>query len=628
MDFTYHGFKFRGFTCKDREGSNNGGGREVEGECGPDRGDDSPSFEYGEGFSIDEMEVHTEFDTDLEFVYEMPDGKECRQRSRCEKGGSTVKNTQCGGAKKVVVVHPRQPERKERCKFRIPKIRFDCETAPPPKATSPVETPESTEAETETVDIPVTTDLPEVSTTAVSEPGTTEESEEPETTVNSESPEESTPAEESTGEPEESTEAGVPSATTEVEEPESTVTSSSPEETVESEIPSSTQVETQATEESPEESTPAPSEPVVETTVTSHMTTSTIFTTSVSTITSCAPEVTDCPEGEEGTEVVTVTVPISTTICPVTETITRTREETTAEESSPAEEGSTTEDSSPEPPTSEDSPDTPATTSAPGTTAPASPSASVPAPQETLPCPEVVPSCLNTWIFDTTCADNTDTSCFCPSAAFVENVFTCIYAHAPDDVVAEAITYFQGLCAGHVPENPGIVTGVDSITSIITVTEAPKQTAGDAYTTVVVTRTTTVPCVEDGTTISGSSTVEVVEQTAEVPRVGFHTDTEGVVGVVPSTAAPVVVPSTVPSTLIVQPSATATEEETYPEGTEDASPEVPEDASPEGPEDASPEGPEEASPEVSEPPVVAGAAGKAASMVGVAAVLLGAVVVF
>src|SRR5690606_12759721 len=117
------------------------------------------------------------------------------------------------------------------------------------------------------------------------------------------------------------------------------------------------------------------------------------------------------------------------------------------------------------------------------------------------------------------------------------------------------------------------------------------------------TRTTTVPCVEDGTTISGSSTVETVEQTAEVPRVGFHTDTEGVVGVVPSTAEPVVVPSTAPSTLIVQPSATATEDETYPEGTEDASPEV------------------------SGPPVVAGAAGKAASMVGVAAVMLGAIVV-
>lgn len=561
------------------------------------------------------MEVHTEFDTDLEFVYEMPDGKECRQRSRCEKGGSKVKNTQCGGARKVIVVHPRQPERKERCKFRIPKIRFDCETAPPPKATSPAETPG---VGTETVDVPATT--PEVPTTAVSEPGTTEAPEEPETTVNSESPEESTPAEETTGEPEESTDAGVPTFTSEVEEPESTVTSSSPEETIESEVPSSTQVETQTTEESPEESTPALSEPVVETTVTSHMTTSTIFTTSVSTITSCAPEVTECPGDEEGTEVVTVTIPISTTICPVTETITRTREETTVQESSAAqessavEEGSTTEDSSPEAPTSEDTPDTeaptsedtpdtPATTPAPGTTAPASPSASAPAPEENLPCPEVVPSCLNTWLFDTTCADNTDTSCFCPSAEFVENVFTCIYAHAPDAIVAEAITYFQGLCAGHVPENPGIVTGVDSITRVITVTEPPKQTATDAYTTIVVTRTTTVPCVEDGTTIEGSSTVETVEHTAEVPRVGFHTNTEGVVGVVPSTAEPVVVPSTAPSTLIVQPSATATDEGEYPEGTEGASPEV------------------------SEPPVVAGAAGRAASMVGVAAVLLGAIVV-
>ncbi|KAI3392772.1 hypothetical protein diail_5208 [Diaporthe ilicicola] len=46
------------------------------------------------------------------------------------------------------------------------------------------------------------------------------------------------------------------------------------------------------------------------------MTYSTIFATSTHTITSCAPEVTDCP-GEQYT---TVTVAISTTLCPVTET--------------------------------------------------------------------------------------------------------------------------------------------------------------------------------------------------------------------------------------------------------------------------------------------------------------------
>ncbi|KAK6209691.1 hypothetical protein QIS74_11275 [Colletotrichum tabaci] len=48
------------------------------------------------------------------------------------------------------------------------------------------------------------------------------------------------------------------------------------------------------------------------------LTTSTIYTTKVSTVTSCAPEITNCPAGS--TVVVTKTEAISTTVCPVTET--------------------------------------------------------------------------------------------------------------------------------------------------------------------------------------------------------------------------------------------------------------------------------------------------------------------
>jgi len=43
-------------------------------------------------------------------------------------------------------------------------------------------------------------------------------------------------------------------------------------------------------------------------------TVSTVYTTSTSTIISCAPSVTDCPERGA---IVTVTVPVSTTLCPV-----------------------------------------------------------------------------------------------------------------------------------------------------------------------------------------------------------------------------------------------------------------------------------------------------------------------
>lgn len=579
----------------------------MEGECGPDKGS-GPSFEYGEGFSIDEIEISTEFDTDLELVYEMPDGKECKQRSSCKQGGSVVKNTQCGGAKKVVFVHPPQADRADKCKVKIPKIRFNCDSAQPPKSTaSPTETPESPEYTESLPQSSETGEVPDTSTTA-DVPGTTESPEESDTagtsstpvsgtfttitegqgtTVESSSPEESTtepaepsytegepPSEETTSKPDDPiyTEGEPPAEETTAEPEDPSYTEGEPpaeETTGETEEPEST-VESS----SPEESTPVPDEPIVETEVTSHMTTSTIFTTSTSTITSCGPEVTECPDDEDGTAVVTLTIPVSTTICPVTETLTRTQEP-----------GSTTEDSSPE------NPDTTVATTA--TSEAGEPTDSAPEPQETLPCPEVVPSCLNTWLFELECPDNTDTSCFCPSAAFIENVFTCIYAHGESDaVVSEAIRFVQGICASHASENPGIITNPNTITSIITVTDQPQTTAPGDYTTITISVTTEVPCVTDGVTLTDSSTASVIEQTVEVPNVGFETNSAGEVGVVP-TPAPVTVSSSVASTLIPQPSGTGGE--------------------------ASPTGP-------SEPVEVGSASGMVVSLVGIGAAFFGVAV--
>lgn len=489
----------------------------------------------------------------------MPDGKECKQRSSCKQGGSVVKNTQCGGARKVIFVHPPQTDKADKCKVKIPKIRFNCDSAQPPKSTTPSETPGSPSYSENLPESSETGDIPDVSTTAdVSE--TTEAPEESETA--------GTPST-----PDETTETGVPPFTTITEGQETTVESSSPEEstsepgepsysegeppveetTGKTEEPSNTgskpTEEPESTVESSSPEEPTSDEPIVETEVTSHMTTSTIFTTTTSTITSCGPEVTGCPEDEDGTAVVTLTIPVSTTICPVTETLTRTQE--------PG--ASTTEDSSPEPPETSEGSKNPDDTTAPptGTSDSGKPTDSAPETQETLPCPEVVPSCLNTWLFELDCPDNTDTSCFCPSTAFIENVFTCIYAHGESDsVISEAMRFVQGICAGHASENPGIVTGINSITSVITVTDAPKTTtaAGD-YTTITVSVTTEVPCVTDGVTLTDSSTTSVIEQTVEVPNVGFETNSAGEVGVVP-TPEPVVVSSAVPSTLISQPTGT------------------------------------------------------------------------
>jgi chitinase len=48
-------------------------------------------------------------------------------------------------------------------------------------------------------------------------------------------------------------------------------------------------------------------------------TTSTVYSTTTHTVTSCAPTISHCPLGNHGAIVVTEIVPVSTTVCPVTE---------------------------------------------------------------------------------------------------------------------------------------------------------------------------------------------------------------------------------------------------------------------------------------------------------------------
>ncbi|CAI4211030.1 unnamed protein product [Parascedosporium putredinis] len=462
----YGGFNFNGFECKNDQRNR----RELSGECGPDK-NSNPFFGHPtESFSIDEIEIIPEFTADFEFVYDMPNGSQCKHRSTCNAGGSVVKNTQCGGAKKVTVVFPKQ-NNKPKAKTTPPQT-----TAPEVPQTTVPEVPETTVPE-----VPETT-VPEVPETTVPEVPETTVPEVPGTTV-PEVPETTAP---------EASETTPDAVETTPEVPEtSAVSSSSPE-------------EPETTPSVPEEpETTAP--PTVDTTVTTRLTTSTIFTTVVNTVTDCGPAVPNCPADQASTVIVTATIPLTTTICPVTETITRTQGQ--------------------EPPSSSVVSNSPIQST----------------PVEPLPCPEVVPSCLNTWLFSVGCADNTDTACFCPDAAFVKNIFTCIYAYGQTEtIVSEAIVFFQGICGGHVPENPAIVTGVDSITSVIT--EAPKPTVPAGYATVTVTVTTVVPCVTDGVTISGSSITTVIEQTAEIPNVGFQTNSNGNVNVVPTTPVAVVNP--------------------------------------------------------------------------------------
>jgi hypothetical protein len=516
----YDGFDFKGWTSENEFTKRDGlaprtfGGRVIRGECGPDK-ESAPSFECGKDreykdFSVKKFDITVEFDCRMEFHYDMPDGSVCKHSQHCSAGGTTVHNTQCGGAKKVHFVYPDQPDKpKKKCHVGVHHVDFDCEDRPPYKP--PHEGPPNKPPHTK----PPHTKPPHTKpphTKPPHEKPTTEAPPPPQETTTPPA-EETTPppAEETTPPPAEETTPPAEETTPPAEETTPPAEETTPPaETPTYEVPEeSTPVESTTSEELPVES----SSTIITTT---YDTTSTVFTTSVQTITSCAPEVPDCP-AKGSTAVVTVTVPVSTTICPVTETLT---------EPIPSQTGTKPEEpETPEEPEKPEEPETPEE------------------PEEPMPCDPVVPQCLNTFLYLVKeCKDNSDSQCYCPKKDYVDEVFKCLYAHgSSDDVIAEAVSFFQGVCAPYIPQNPGIATGADEVTAIITVTGTPTVTSVP-YTTVVVVETVTEPCVTDGTTIEGSSTIVTVSTEVTIPQVTIPTLTPAVptkpVDEVPETGVP------------------------------------------------------------------------------------------
>ncbi|ENI05214.1 hypothetical protein COCC4DRAFT_72300 [Bipolaris maydis ATCC 48331] len=118
------------------------------------------------GFSISHMDISSEFDAELELHYTMEDGSICKQLGSCSAGGSTLQNTQCGGAKSVdVYLGSHYQGDQDSCEIGFHNIGFDCSpetpytTPTPPKApstTSPAEYPTSP-AESTPTPVPSTT---------------------------------------------------------------------------------------------------------------------------------------------------------------------------------------------------------------------------------------------------------------------------------------------------------------------------------------------------------------------------------------------------------------------------------------------------------------------------------------
>ncbi|KAG6306130.1 hypothetical protein E4U45_007700 [Claviceps purpurea] len=373
-----------------------------------------------DAFSIGSIDLSTEFDVRLEFHYSMQDGSVCKHSADCKKGGSTIVNNQCGGAKKVKIVYPPQPSTsKSTCKISCHKISWHCGNggSPPPPGQ---------------VSIPGTLTASGVSSTG-SVPGVTTT---PTTPDMETTPGVTTSATSATTSPGQDTTPSYPGVTS------SAATSGT------SSMPG---VSTDSTDTTPGASTGSTDTTPGASTSTTPGQQTTPSVPGVSTNTQ--PGTTDVQSTQPTSGPATFVTSVSSAECHAC---------------------SSTETSYltvPGAVTTVQTGDKPQPTTPGGTPSP--------------PCPQVVPRCLNTFLeLKSKCKDNKDAACYCPNKDFVNVVFNCIYAHGENDnVISEAISFFQGMCGQYIPQNPAIATGCKPIIEIITVTGTPRIT-NVPYTTV------------------------------------------------------------------------------------------------------------------------------------------------
>jgi hypothetical protein len=163
---------------------------------------------------------------------------------------------------------------------------------------------------------------------------------------------------------------------------------------------------------------------------------------------------------------------------------------------------------------------------APSSTSVASPVASQPSsPPPPSTCPDLVPQCMNTWLFSTGCKDNTECGCYCTNVEFITNMYSCFMSWSQnDDDVKAAVAYFVGICADHIPSTPAIIA---QCPPGIPIAPPPSTQPGAVYTTVTVNTVVTVPCAAANGTAHTSSTTKTVTTTCTVPQVTFVTPTAG-----------------------------------------------------------------------------------------------------
>ena len=222
----------------------------------------SPKISCGsdKSFSITTLQLITEIDIELDFIYGMSDGSTCKHTSSCSSSGSAVANSQCGGATSVTFQVPSSAKNSS-CQVGIQSVGFDCG---PPAATVP----------------------PHSQSTSIS----------------------------STSQSQSASTSQVSAQTASTSQQTSQGTSQSQSQSSAQIITTSQGIYQNKSQPASQPTTSLVSSPII-------FTTSTVFATITSTITTCAPTITNCPahpESQTEVVVVTSTKAVSVTVCPVT----------------------------------------------------------------------------------------------------------------------------------------------------------------------------------------------------------------------------------------------------------------------------------------------------------------------
>ncbi|KAK4570412.1 hypothetical protein LTR86_002492 [Recurvomyces mirabilis] len=463
---SYGSNKFSGFQCSDAPHKRDVlSKRAFQDKCISGGLDDKPSISCHDDdtMSIDTYHISASKDADLDCEYGMPDGSTCTEQHSCSSEGSIIQNTQCGGAKSVTF-KPRNGD-SGGCSMSIHSIGFNCGFA---SSSVPASTPTisstygiasssimTTSSVATTSDVisfsrssstlpsietsPVTTSSAVVSTTSsvvISTSSTITSDVYSTSETSSVSSVETSPA---TASSVASITASYPASNISIP----AVSSSTPA------LTSSYGCYGASCSSSTSDVVSAVTSSSASISIVSYST-STVYSTTQSTSVSSG-----------STVIVTATIAISTTICPVTAT-------QTGSVSSPASISSST-------PLviSGSSTLTPNSTLVSAVTS--SSASSYPTPN----CPDLLPSCLNTWMYETGCKDNSDSDCYCKDSSFITHVMGCISAWSGSSSdTSAAASYLQGICAAHVPSNPAIITACPS--TVVPATESSPATTSPA----------------------------------------------------------------------------------------------------------------------------------------------------